>query len=55
MGRPPPLVGAAWALRDSASAHDAMYVALAERLGCPLLTCDRRPAKAFTHRVMPQG
>lgn len=51
----PPLVGAAWALRDSASAYDAMYVALAERLGCMLLTCDRRLAKAFTCCVMPQG
>lgn len=34
----------AWALRHNLSAYDAAYVALAERLRCPLLTADRRLA-----------
>ena len=50
-----PLISAAWALRDSVSAYDAMYVALAERLECSLLTCDRRLAKTYTRCVVPQG
>ena len=44
-----PLVGLAtrmWALRDNLSAYDAAYVALAETLGCPLLTADARLAAA---------
>lgn len=35
-----------WELRNDLSAYDATYVALAERLGCPLLTADRRLAAA---------
>ena len=35
-----------WALRDSLSAYDATYVALAEALGCPLATGDLRLARA---------
>lgn len=35
-----------WELRDNLSAYDATYVALAEALGCPLLTADRRLAGA---------
>lgn len=31
-----------WMLRNSLSAYDATYVALAEQLGCGLLTCDGR-------------
>jgi predicted nucleic acid-binding protein len=31
-----------WELRDNVSAYDATYVALAERLGCTLLTADGR-------------
>ncbi|MEJ7796936.1 MAG: PIN domain-containing protein [Solirubrobacteraceae bacterium] len=33
-------------LRDNLSAYDAAYVALAEALGCPLLTRDLRLAKS---------
>jgi predicted nucleic acid-binding protein len=35
-----------WTLRDSLSAYDATYVALAEALGCGLLTADRRLGRA---------
>jgi predicted nucleic acid-binding protein len=35
-----------WALRDDLTAYDATYVALAEALGCELLTTDGRLALA---------
>ncbi len=35
-----------WALRDNLSAYDACYVALAEALGCALMTADARLAGA---------
>jgi predicted nucleic acid-binding protein len=38
-----------WELRDNISAYDAVYVALAEYLGAPLLTRDRRLANAPGH------
>jgi predicted nucleic acid-binding protein len=41
-----PLLARAWQLRDSLSAPDALYVALAEALGATLLTLDRRLARA---------
>jgi predicted nucleic acid-binding protein len=40
------LVRRAYELRANVTAYDAMYVALAEALGCELLTADQRPAAA---------
>lgn len=41
-----PFVGRVWALRNSVSAYDAWYVAVAESIEAPLLTLDRRLASA---------
>ena len=38
-----------WELRHNLTAYDAAYVALAEVLQAPLLTCDRRLASAPGH------
>ena len=35
------LLGRAWELRDNVTVYDAMYLALAEALDAPLVTCDR--------------
>jgi predicted nucleic acid-binding protein len=40
-----------WELRDSISAYDAIYVALAETLGAPLVTADAKLARAHGHRA----
>jgi len=41
-----PLASRIWALHPSVTAYDAAYVALAEELDVPLLTLDRRLARA---------
>lgn len=41
-----PLLPRIWELRDNLTAYDAAYVALAEGLRAPLLTCDGRLANA---------
>ena len=41
-----PLLRRGWALRDNVTAYDACYVALAEALGCRLLTADGRLSRA---------
>lgn len=46
-----PLVSRIWELRDSLTAYDGAYVALAEALHTPLLTCDGRLAGAHGHRA----
>lgn len=40
------LLERAWSLRENVTAYDAVYVALAEALDAPLLTCDARLARA---------
>lgn len=35
-----------WELRENLTAYDAVYVALAEALDAPLLTCDRKLSRA---------
>lgn len=42
-------LGRAWALRANVTTYDAIYVALAEALGCPLLTADARLAATPGH------
>jgi predicted nucleic acid-binding protein len=41
-----PLADRVWALRENLSAYDAAFVALADALDVPLVTCDARLAKA---------
>ena len=43
------LVERAWELRESLSLYDGVYIALAELLEAPLVTCDRRLARAPGH------
>jgi predicted nucleic acid-binding protein len=45
------LVGRAFELRDNFAPADSFYVALAERLEAPLLTADRRLARATRQRT----
>lgn len=40
-----------WELRDNLTAYDAAYVALAEALDLPLVTCDGKMASAPGHRA----
>jgi predicted nucleic acid-binding protein len=47
------LVQRVWQLRNSLSAYDASYVALAEELGCTLLTGDAKLAKGAEHAKSP--
>jgi len=37
-----PLLERMWELRSNITAYDAAYVALAERLDSPLITCDAK-------------
>jgi predicted nucleic acid-binding protein len=43
-----------WDLRNTLTAYDAAYVALAEALGAPLVTCDRKMATASGHKAVIQ-
>lgn len=45
------LLSRIWELRHNLTAYDAAYVALAEALDAPLVTCDRRLAAAAGHRA----
>jgi len=46
-----PLIRRVWGLRASLSAYDATYVALAEALGAPMLTCDEKLVRAHGHKA----
>ncbi|ASO19670.1 putative nucleic acid-binding protein [Actinoalloteichus hoggarensis] len=46
-----PLVPRVWELRGSVTAYDAMYIALAEALDVPLLTCDAKLAGSNGHNA----
>lgn len=45
------LIARTWALRGNLTAYDAAYVALAERLAAPLVTCDAQLAAAPGLRI----
>jgi len=47
-----PFLDRIWELRRNLTAYDAAYVALAEALDAPLLTCDRALARAPGHRAV---
>ncbi|RKT56012.1 type II toxin-antitoxin system VapC family toxin [Saccharothrix australiensis] len=47
-----PLISRAWRLRPSIRVADAFYVALAEELGIPLVTCDARLARSNGHQAV---
>ncbi|MEO7269199.1 MAG: type II toxin-antitoxin system VapC family toxin [Knoellia sp.] len=47
-----PLLARCWELRESLTPYDAVYVALAEAWGAPLLTGDRRLARAHGPRCV---
>jgi len=46
-----PLLERVWEMRHSVLAYDASYIALAEALDAPLLTCDARVGRAHGHRA----
>lgn len=46
-----PLAARAWQLRHAITAYDALYVALAERLDIPLVTCDAKLARSNGHNA----
>jgi len=45
------LMGRAWKMRDNITTYDAMYVALAEALDAPIVTCDSPLATMPGHRA----
>jgi predicted nucleic acid-binding protein len=50
-----PLLARMWALRDTLTAYDAAYIALAEAVDEPLLTADARLARSHGHAARVEG
>jgi predicted nucleic acid-binding protein len=48
------LLPRAWKLRENVTAYDGIYVALAEALEAPIVTCDRPLSRAPGHRARIQ-
>ena len=48
------LLWCVWELRNILTAYDAAYIALAEGLAAPLITCDRKMAAASGHSAVVQ-
>ena len=46
------LLSRIWRLRNALTAYDAAYIALAEGLNAPLLTCDAKLARAHGHAAV---
>ncbi len=46
-----PFLARIWTLRQNVTAYDAVYLALAETLPAPLITCDARLAAAPGHQA----
>jgi predicted nucleic acid-binding protein len=46
-----PFLRRIWTLRNNVTAYDAAYIALAELLNIPLLTCDGRLAASSGHQA----
>ncbi len=46
-----PLIGDTWPLRERLTTYDAVYVCLAKRLGCRLVTADHKLARAAGTKV----
>jgi len=45
------LLGRAWNVRVNLTAYDAVYVALAEAIGAPIITCDHPLARSPGHHA----
>jgi predicted nucleic acid-binding protein len=45
------LTGRIWSLRHNLGAYDACFIALAESLDAPLITCDEKQANASGHQA----
>ena len=48
----PPLMLLAWERHRNVSAYDATYIALAETVGCQVITCDARLARAVPEQTL---
>jgi predicted nucleic acid-binding protein len=46
-----PWLSRIWELRHNLTAYDATYICIAEALDAPLLTCDRKLARATNHHA----